>query len=137
MQQGLVMQNFGLEIWGDDNFLIKEGRLALNYADKPTILEITQAIREKGYKGPLLLRFPHLIKKQISTLFETQWISSKKLLSEMGDFKFASIDDLVRAIKDMIRQSLYHKTSWKAKVRQFDKEHLNGNLARFKRLVFP
>jgi hypothetical protein len=45
--------------------------------------------------------------------------------------------DLVRAIKDMIRQSLYHKTSWKAKVRQFDKEHLNGNLARFKRLVFP
>ncbi len=70
MRQGLVMQNFGLEIWGDDNFLIKEGRLALNHADKPTILEITQTIRERGYKGPLLLRFPHLIKKQISTLFD-------------------------------------------------------------------
>lgn len=64
------MQNFGLETWGDDNFLIKEGKLALNYANSPSLLEITEAIRERGYKGPLLLRFPHLIKKQISTLFD-------------------------------------------------------------------
>ncbi|HIM93475.1 MAG TPA: biosynthetic arginine decarboxylase, partial [Campylobacterales bacterium] len=27
-------------------------------------------IREKGYKGPLLLRFPHLIQKQIDTLYK-------------------------------------------------------------------
>jgi len=64
------MQNFGLEIWGDDNFLIREGQLALNYARCPSLLEITQTIRERGYRGPLLLRFPHLIKKQIASLFD-------------------------------------------------------------------
>jgi len=63
------MHDFGLELWGDDNFLIKEGRLALNHANTPSLLEMTQRIRERGYKGPLLLRFPHLIQKQIATLF--------------------------------------------------------------------
>ncbi len=64
------MQDFGLEIWGDDNFVVKEGEIALNYANRPSLLQITKSIRERGYKGPLLLRFPHLIKKQISTLFD-------------------------------------------------------------------
>ena len=64
------MQDFGLEIWGESNFLIEEGQLVLNYGSHPSLLEITQEIRDKGYKGPLLLRFPHLIKKQISTLFD-------------------------------------------------------------------
>ena len=65
------MCNFGLDIWGDGNFTIENGKLALNYANHPTLLEITQTIRDRGYKGPLLLRFPHLIKKQIDTLFDT------------------------------------------------------------------
>ncbi len=65
-----MMQDFGLEIWGDDNFMIKEGEIALNYANRPSLLEITKSIRERGHKGPLLLRFPHLIHKQISTLFD-------------------------------------------------------------------
>jgi len=65
-----MMHDFGLEIWGDDNFVVEEGKIALNYADYPSLLEITKSIRERGYKGPLLLRFPHLIKKQIATLFD-------------------------------------------------------------------
>ena len=65
-----MMQNFGLKIWGDDNFIVEEGRIALNYANHPSLLKITKSIREKGYLGPLILRFPHLIKKQISTLFD-------------------------------------------------------------------
>jgi len=65
-----MMHDFGLEIWGDDNFVVEEGKIALNYADHPSLLEITKSIRERGYKGPLLLRFPHLIKKQIATLFD-------------------------------------------------------------------
>jgi len=65
------MQNFGLDIWGDDNFIIKDGEVQLNYANNPSLIGITNEIRAKGYKGPILLRFPHLIKKQISTLFDT------------------------------------------------------------------
>ncbi len=64
------MQDFGLEIWGEENFVIEEGKIALNYANHPSLLEITKNIRERGYKGPLILRFPHLIKKQISILFD-------------------------------------------------------------------
>ncbi len=65
------MKNFGLEIWSDDNFIIKNDTININHALQPSLLKITQEIREKGYKGPLLLRFPHLIEKQISTLFNT------------------------------------------------------------------
>ena len=65
------MKHFGLDIWGDDNFIIKEGLIHVNHASEPSLLSITQALRKQGYKGPLLLRFPHLIKKQIKTLFDT------------------------------------------------------------------
>ncbi len=67
----ISMKDFGLDIWGDDNFIIKDGQILLNYANQPSLLEITKEIRTKGYKGPILLRFPHLIKKQIDTLFAT------------------------------------------------------------------
>jgi len=65
------MKRFGIDIWGDDNFVIQGSTVDINYASKPSLLEITQTIRDKGYKGPLLLRFPHLIQKQISKLFTT------------------------------------------------------------------
>jgi arginine decarboxylase len=65
------MKHFGLDIWGDDNFFISDDTVNINYGHQPSLLQITQEIREKGYKGPLLLRFPHLIEKQISTLFDT------------------------------------------------------------------
>ena len=65
------MKDFGLDIWADNNFMIKNDTVNVNYASKPSLLKLTQEIRAKGHKGPLLLRFPHLIKKQISTLFET------------------------------------------------------------------
>lgn len=74
------MKNFGLDIWGDDNFIIAGNTININYASKPSLIQITQEIREKGYKGPLLLRFPHLIEKQISTLFE----SFEKAKNEFG-----------------------------------------------------
>ncbi|RLA70982.1 MAG: arginine decarboxylase [Epsilonproteobacteria bacterium] len=65
------MKDFGLNIWGDKNFVIDHDTVNINHASKPSLLQITQDIRDKGHKGPLLLRFPHLIKKQISTLFNT------------------------------------------------------------------
>ena len=79
------MKQFGLNIWGDDNFIIKHDTININHSSKPSLLQITQEIREKGYKGPLLLRFPHLIKKQISTLFNT-FEQAKKEFKYKGDF---------------------------------------------------
>ena len=65
------MRDFGLDIWGDDNFLIRDGEVALNYGSLPSLLDIAQKIRAEGHRGPILLRFPHLIKKQVSILFDT------------------------------------------------------------------
>ena len=61
--------DYGLSIWGEDNFIIDGDTVNINYGKHPSLLEITNRIREQGYKGPLLLRFPHLIKKQLDTLF--------------------------------------------------------------------
>jgi len=80
------MKDFGLAIWGDENFVIQNDTININYAKQPSLLQITKEIREKGYKGPLLLRFPHLVRKQISTLFET-FEKAKKEFDYQGDFK--------------------------------------------------
>ena len=80
------MKDFGLDIWGEKNFIIRNDTININFANKPSLLEITKEIREKGYKGPLLLRFPHLIKKQISTLFDT-FSKAKKEFNYQGDFQ--------------------------------------------------
>ena len=80
------MKDFGLNIWSDDNFIIQNDTVNINHASKPSLLKITQEIREKGYKGPLLLRFPHLIGKQISTLFST-FEKAKQEFSYKGDFQ--------------------------------------------------
>jgi len=79
------MKHFGLDIWGDDNFFISDDTVNINYGRQPSLLQITQEIREKGYKGPLLLRFPHLIEKQISTLFDT-FARAKKEFRYQGNF---------------------------------------------------
>lgn len=63
--------NYGLDIWGEENFIIEDGKVKINCCDKPSLLQIVKEIRENGNKGPLTLRFPHITKKQINTLFNT------------------------------------------------------------------
>lgn len=63
------MKNFGIDIWSNKNFLIENGEIKLNYKSMPSLYEIINDIRSKDVKGPILLRFPHLIKKQILTLY--------------------------------------------------------------------
>ncbi len=63
------MNKYGIDIWADDNFLIEDGVVKINYASKPSLIEMVKEIREQDYKGPLLFRFPHLIQKQIDKLF--------------------------------------------------------------------
>ncbi len=63
------MVNYGIDIWGNDNFVIKNGAVCINKASQPSLLSITQDIRNSGLRGPIILRFPHLIGKQIDTLY--------------------------------------------------------------------
>jgi len=62
------LKNFGLDIWSNKNFIIEDGLVKLNYKQMPSLLQITSSIRENDVKGPIVLRFPHLIKKQIKSL---------------------------------------------------------------------
>ena len=63
------MKNYGIHLWSNGDFVIEDGLVKVNYGAKPSIYEITKKIRDAGIKGPLLLRFPHLIKKQIASLY--------------------------------------------------------------------
>ncbi|STQ84252.1 arginine decarboxylase [Helicobacter fennelliae] len=63
------MVDYGIKYWSNDDFIIEDGVVKVNHKNKPSLLEIVEEIREKGYKGPLLIRFPHLIYKQITQLF--------------------------------------------------------------------
>ena len=67
----MPMNNYGIDIWGDQNFAIKGDKVHVNHKSEPSLLEITRKIRLSGLRGPLILRFPHLIGKQISTLYKT------------------------------------------------------------------
>ncbi|MRI59045.1 MAG: arginine decarboxylase [Epsilonproteobacteria bacterium] len=63
------MKNYGIDIWSNNDFFIDEGVVKVNHASCPSLYEITKKIRDTGIRGPILLRFPHLIKKQIDSLF--------------------------------------------------------------------
>jgi len=63
------MDNFGLKVWANNNFAIKDGLLNINYKSSPSLLSIVEKIRLQGTRGPILLRFPHLIKKQIINIY--------------------------------------------------------------------
>ena len=79
-------KNYGIDIWGDENFIIKNSTVNINHANQPSLLEITSRVRNQGYKGPLLLRFPHLIKKQIDTLY-SEFHRAKKEFNYQGAFQ--------------------------------------------------
>ncbi|MCR2111016.1 biosynthetic arginine decarboxylase, partial [Campylobacter upsaliensis] len=40
-----------------------------NSGKKPAIIDMVKELRNDGYRGPLLLRFPHLIQKQIENIY--------------------------------------------------------------------
>lgn len=60
---------YGLNIWGNSNFIVEDGEVCLNTDFKPSLIDIVKEIRNDGIKGPILLRFPHLIKKQIVDIY--------------------------------------------------------------------
>lgn len=80
------MVDYGIKYWSNDDFIIEDGLVKVNYQNKPALLEIVQEIREKGYKGPLLVRFPHLIRKQVRQLFSA-FTSAIEEYHYQGSFK--------------------------------------------------
>ena len=79
------MNNYGIDIWSDDNFIIEDGLAKVNHKCKPSIISLVKEIRDQDFKGPLLLRFPHITKKQITTLYET-FNNSMKEYDYKGSF---------------------------------------------------
>ncbi len=107
-----MMDNFGLEIWGEENFTIEHDTININHASKPSLLCLTKEIRAKGHKGPILLRFPHLIKKQISTLFNT-FDKAKEEIAYQGCFhavfplKVNQFPNFISALMDVSQEFNY------------------------------
>ncbi|RDU66718.1 arginine decarboxylase [Helicobacter didelphidarum] len=80
------MVDYGIKYWSNDDFIIDKGVVKVNYKSKPALIDIVKEAREKGYKGPLLLRFPHLIENQITKLY-TAFETSIKEYQYQGKFK--------------------------------------------------
>lgn len=80
------MVDYGINFWGNNDFIISDGKVKVNYKHKPALIDIIQDARERGYKGPLLLRFPHLIKNQVDKVFKA-FESAIKEYSYKGKFK--------------------------------------------------
>ncbi|MCI6217767.1 MAG: biosynthetic arginine decarboxylase, partial [Helicobacter sp.] len=101
------MVDYGINFWSNNNFIIDEGRVKINYKSKPALIDIVQEIREKGYRGPLLLRFPHLIKKQIDTMFGA-FKKAIKEYSYQGDFKAVfplKVNQMPNFVLSLVEQS--------------------------------
>jgi len=63
------LNTYGIDIWAENNFFIDDGKVKINHASCPAIIDLVKNIGKDGYKGPLTLRFPHLIHKQLNTLY--------------------------------------------------------------------
>lgn len=70
LESGGIMVDYGIKFWSNDDFIIDDGVVKVNYKVKPALIDIVKEAREKGYKGPLLLRFPHLIENQITKVYD-------------------------------------------------------------------
>jgi len=66
-----LKNNYGIDIWGDENFIIDKDVVRVNHGDKPALIDIVESIRNEGKSGPLVIRFPHITKKQIEKLYTT------------------------------------------------------------------
>lgn len=80
------MVDYGIKFWSNDDFIIEDGVVKVAHMNKPALIDIVNEVREKGYKGPLLIRFPHLIQKQIDKVFST-FENSIQEYKYKGNFK--------------------------------------------------
>ena len=104
------MKNYGLDIWSNDNFIIEDGEVKLNYKSKPSILKIAQEVRAKDVRGPMLFRFPHLINKQIETLYK-YFDKAIKINNYQGNFNAVfplKVNQFPHVVEAVTEQGLKH-----------------------------
>ncbi|WP_024955818.1 biosynthetic arginine decarboxylase [Sulfurospirillum arcachonense] len=77
--------NYGIDIWGNDNYIIDDGKVKLKALSQPALIDIVKDVRKQGHTGPLLLRFPHLIEKQIDFVY-SQFNRAMKEFQYKGKF---------------------------------------------------
>ena len=80
------MVDYGINYWANDDFIIEDGKVKVNFCNKHALIDIVKQVREEGYRGPLLVRFPHLIKKQVEKIF-SHFENSIKEYHYKGKFK--------------------------------------------------
>ena len=99
------MINYGIDIWGNDNFVIKDGEICINKGSQPSLLEITQNIRNSGLRGPVILRFPHLIGKQIENLYDnfTRAIDENGYTGSFNAVFPLKVNQYPQAVKSIIK----------------------------------
>ncbi len=62
---------YGFQYWSRNNFIVEDGVIKVNRASKPSLLEIVQKAKEFGIETPILIRFPHLIDRQMNKIYTT------------------------------------------------------------------
>lgn len=80
------MVDYGINFWANHDFIIEDGVVKISAQTRPALIDIVKDIRDQGYRGPLLLRFPHLIKNQIDKIFSAFHHSIKEY-NYQGAFK--------------------------------------------------
>jgi arginine decarboxylase len=96
---------YGIDIWGNDNFIIQDGKICINKGSQPSLLEITQDIRNSGLRGPIILRFPHLIGKQIENLYDnfTRAINENGYTGSFNAVFPLKVNQYPQAVKSIIK----------------------------------
>ena len=99
------MVDYGIDIWGNDNFIIKDGEVCINKGSTPSLLNITQDIRNSGLRGPIILRFPHLIGKQIDNLYDnfTRAIAENGYTGSFNAVFPLKVNQYPQAVKSIIK----------------------------------
>ena len=49
------MVDYGINYWANDDFIIEDGKVKVNFCNKPALIDIVKQVREEGYRGPLLV----------------------------------------------------------------------------------
>lgn len=81
-----MRDDYGLNIWANGDFIIDKGKICLNTPSKPALQDMVEQIRSTGLRGPILLRFPHLIAKQLDELYSS-FKSARKEFNYTGAFR--------------------------------------------------
>ena len=99
------MVNYGIDIWGNDNFVIQNGEICINKGSRPSLLQITKDIRNSGLRGPIILRFPHLIGKQIESLYDnfTRAIDENGYTGSFNAVFPLKVNQYPQAVKSIIK----------------------------------